>query len=144
MRERQSRCASVGSFGGSSPSSAAAKAVGVALIARCGAIDAAELFDAGKHVHEGLARPRNVEERVALRGHLAEPAADEQDEVGGLHAREQFRIRSDAEIAGVAGMHGSNRCARRNVVATGSAKRSREARERGAGGCPTSGCRPAA
>src|SRR5262249_58886961 len=69
-------------------------------------IDATELFDAGKHVHEGLAWPRNVEEGVTLRGHFAEPPADEQDEVGALHPREKLGIGSDAEVARVAGMRG--------------------------------------
>src|SRR5262249_52377161 len=46
------------------------------------AIDATELFDAGKHVHEGLTWPRNVDEGVTLRGQFAQPPADEQDEIG--------------------------------------------------------------
>ena len=37
------------------------------------AVDAAELLDAGKNVHQGLPRPGNVDQRVALRGHFPEP-----------------------------------------------------------------------
>src|SRR5262249_56181138 len=66
------------------------------------AVDATELFDAGKHVHEGLTRPRNVDEGVTLRGQFAQPPADEQDEIGALHAREKFTIGSDSDVARVA------------------------------------------
>ena len=68
------------------------------------AVDTAELLGARMHVHERHLRAGNVEQRVALRRQFAEPAADHDDEIGRLDALEQFRIGTDAEIAGVAGM----------------------------------------
>ena len=67
-------------------------------------IDAAELFGAGMDMHERHLRPRNVEQRVALRRQFAHPPADQNDEVGGFDALDELRIRADAEIAGVARM----------------------------------------
>ena len=67
-------------------------------------IDAAELFRARMHMHELHLRLGNVEQRIALRRHLAHARADQQHEIGGLHAREQFRIGADAEVAGIARM----------------------------------------
>ena len=93
-------------------------------------------------MHEGLPRPRNVEQRIALRRHLAEPAADQHDQIGRLDAREQLRIGADAEVAGVARMPRSRsdarggtwwRPARRSVRRSAPATRAR--------GSPTSGCR---
>jgi hypothetical protein len=49
-------------------------------------------------------RIRNVEQRVALARHLAEPPADQQHEIGRLHARDQLRIDAGAEIARVGRM----------------------------------------
>ena len=57
-------------------------------------------------MHEGLTRGGNIEKRVALRGLLAQAAADQDDDVGGVDAREKFRIGPDAEIAGIAGVVG--------------------------------------
>ena len=68
------------------------------------AVDAAELLGARMDMHELRARPRNIDQRVALRGNFAEPAADQQDEIGVLDARDQLGIGADAEVAGVAGM----------------------------------------
>ena len=108
------------------------------------AIDPAELLDAGIDMHERLRRARDVEQRVALRGHLAEPAADQDDEIGLLHAREQLRVRADAEVAGVAGVPGveemrpAERGRDRQREALG------EALHRRAGRGSTSGCRRAA
>ena len=48
------------------------------------AVDAAEFFGARMHVHEIHLRPRNVEQRVALRRQFAHASADQHDEVGGL------------------------------------------------------------
>ena len=67
-------------------------------------VDAAELLGARMHMHERRLRARNVEQRVALRRQLAEPPADDDDEIGGFDARQQFRIGADAEVAGVTGM----------------------------------------
>ena len=39
-----------------------------------------------------MPRLRNVEQRVALRRHFAQAAADQQHQIGALDAREQFRI----------------------------------------------------
>ena len=69
---------------------------------KLGAVDAAKLGDVREHVHELLRRRRNVEQRVALRRHLAEPAADQDDEVGALHPRQQLGIGADAEVARIA------------------------------------------
>src|SRR5271169_385088 len=68
------------------------------------AVDAAELLRARMHVDEGRLRPRNVEQRVTLRRQLAEPPADDDDEVGGSDAREEFWIGTNAEVACVARM----------------------------------------
>src|SRR5262249_15582688 len=68
------------------------------------AVDAAKLLDAGIDMYERLLRPGDVDEGVALGGHFAEPAANQDDEIGVLYARKEFWVRSDAEVAGVAGM----------------------------------------
>ena len=65
-------------------SSAAANAVGVAWIGKLRAIDAAELFGARMHMDERHLRPRNIEQRVALRRQFAEPPADQDDQIGDL------------------------------------------------------------
>ena len=67
-------------------------------------IDAAEFFRARMHMHQLGLRFGDIEHAVALRRHFAETPADQQHQVGALHARQQFRIWPDAEIAGVAGM----------------------------------------
>ena len=111
--------------------------------ARCGAIDAAELLGARMHMHESLLRARNVEQRVALRRHFAQPAADQHHEIGRLDARQQLRIGADAEIAGVAGMQRDRTHARGGTwsrPAAQSARRSARPRRTPA---PTSGCRRA-
>ena len=46
-------------------------------------VDAAELFGARMHVHEGHLRPRNVEQRIALRRQFSHAPADQDDKVGG-------------------------------------------------------------
>src|SRR3974390_1643743 len=69
-------------------------------------VDAAKLFRPRIDVDKSLARRRNVEERVGLRGLLAQPASDQENKIGAFHAREQLGIGADAEIAGVAGMLG--------------------------------------
>ena len=107
-------------------------------------VDAAELLGARMHVHEGHLRARNVEQRVALRRHLAEPAADQQHEVGLLDARDQLRVRPDAEIARVAGMQ---RVEQRAAPERGRDRQREalgEAGDRRVRGRPTSGCRRAA
>src|SRR5262249_10801878 len=68
------------------------------------AVDAAKLLDAGIDMYERLLRPGDVDEGVALGGHFAEPAANQDDEIGVLYARKEVWVRSDAEVAGVAGM----------------------------------------
>ena len=62
-------------------------------------IDAAELLGAGMDMHEGLARARNVEQRIALRGNFPEPAADQHNQVGRLDAREQLGIDAETDVA---------------------------------------------
>ncbi len=68
-------------------------------------IDAAELVGTGMHMHELGLRLGNIEHAVALRRHFTKAPADQQDQVGGLHARKQLGIWPDAEVAGVTGMH---------------------------------------
>ncbi len=66
-----------------------------------------------------------IEQRVALRRHLAHARADHDHQIGGLDARQQLRVDADARDRRHSdGCSASNRCARRNVVATGNAKRS--------------------
>ena len=104
-------------------------------------IDAAELLGAGMDMHEGLPRPGNVEQRIALRGNFAEPAADQHDQVGRLDAGEQLRIDAEADVAGVARVQRVDQMG----AAEGGGDRHREAlgeaRQRRASRPPTSGCR---
>src|SRR5258706_16149278 len=67
-------------------------------------VDTSELFRARIDVDECRARLRNVEERVALRGNLAESAADEEDEIGPPHALDQLGIGPDTKIASIVRM----------------------------------------
>src|SRR6266571_680122 len=63
--------------------------------------DLAEVDRARNGVDELDLRSGNVEQRVALGGQLAEPAADKHEEIGRLDAREELRVGTDAEIAGI-------------------------------------------
>ena len=92
-------------------------------------------------MHQRLARARNVEQRIALRGDFAEPAADQHDQVRRLDAREQLRIDAEADVAGIARMQRVDqmRAAERGRDRHGEALG--EARERRASRPPTSGCR---
>src|SRR5262245_41667142 len=67
-------------------------------------VDPAKCFGARMHMHQLDLRLRNIEHAVALRGHLAEATADQQQQVGALYTREQFRIWPDAEVARIARM----------------------------------------
>src|SRR5205814_10222374 len=40
----------------------------------------------------------DIEQRVTLRGHLTHPSADEQHEIGRLHARRHLRVDAGAEV----------------------------------------------
>src|SRR5215831_14214625 len=97
-------------------------------------IDAAELLGAWMYMHELRLRLGNIKDAIALRRHFAETPADEQHQVGIFHACEQFRVRADAEVAGVAAMHGVKQMA----PAEGRCDRQRKAlgepHERGARG----------
>jgi hypothetical protein len=53
-------------------------------------------------MHERLAGAGQIDERIALRGNFTQTAADEQNEIRGLDARNELRIGADAEIAGIA------------------------------------------
>ena len=109
-----------------------------------GPVDAAELAGVRMHVDEFHLRVRNVEQRVALRRHLAEPPADQQHQVGALDARDHFRVRPDAEIAGVAGMRGGKEM---QAAERGDHRQGRSARQSASPPRrrpPTSGCRRAA
>ena len=54
---------------------------GVASNAEAGAIDAVQFLRSRMNMHELRAIARNVEQRVALRRHFGEPAADQQHEI---------------------------------------------------------------
>ncbi len=85
-------------------------------------------------MHQLHLRLGNIEQRVALRRHLAQAPADQQHQVGALHARQQFRIGPDAEVAGVTRMQRVEQM----PAAEGGGHRQREAlgkaHQRGAGG----------
>ena len=66
-----------------------------------GLVNAAQLFGVRMDVHQALARHGCVEQRVAARRHFAEAWADGDDQVGIFHARGQFRVDADADIADV-------------------------------------------
>src|SRR5258708_35957379 len=103
----------------------------------------AELLDAGKHVHERLAWRRNLEKRVTLRRHFAQPAANKQDEIGTLHTCEKLGISSDAEVAGATGMRGADAVGTTERGCDRQRETIGEARDRGA--CrdgPTATARP--
>src|SRR3546814_11261627 len=55
----------------------------------------------GMDVHQPLARPRDVEQRVATGGHLAEPGADHDQQVAVAHPGGQLRVDADADMAGI-------------------------------------------
>ena len=65
------------------------------------AIDPSEVLGARIRMHERDLRRRDVEQRIALRRHLAEPPPHHDDEIGRLDARQELRVRADAEVAGV-------------------------------------------
>ena len=59
-------------------------------------VDAAELVRVGMRVDERLARARRVQQRVAAGRHLAEPAAEREDQVGVLDATCELRVHARA------------------------------------------------
>lgn len=67
-----------------------------------GVVHASELLGARVHVHERLPRRGDRDQGVATRGHLAEPRADHQQQVGRLHALDQRGIGREAQVAHVA------------------------------------------
>jgi hypothetical protein len=67
-------------------------------------IDAAQFLGIRVHVDQALGRHWRGQQRVAAGGHLAEARADGQDHIGFAHARRQFRIDADADVADVVGM----------------------------------------
>src|SRR5690606_1642148 len=56
------------------------------------------------HVHEMLARHRNVEQLVALAGNLGEAAADHEDEVAVADELHELRIATQTDVADEAGV----------------------------------------
>ena len=66
-----------------------------------GRVDAAQLLHTGIDVHKRLARGGNIEKRIGLRWMFAEPPTNKHDEIGIFHARQQFGIWPDAEVAGI-------------------------------------------
>jgi hypothetical protein len=69
-----------------------------------GLIDAPQLLGTRKDMDQRLLRTRNLDQAVLAGGHLAQPRADDDQEIGAFHARGQLRIEADADIAGVAAM----------------------------------------
>jgi hypothetical protein len=64
-------------------------------------VDAIEFFRAGVDVDQFLLRTRRLQQRVAAGGHLAQPRADRQHQVGLLDACRQLGVQSDADVAGI-------------------------------------------
>src|SRR5262245_65862204 len=62
-------------------------------------IDPAELLRAWMDVNEFDLRLRDVEDAVTLRRHLDEETANQQQQIGGLHACKEFRTRNNAAVA---------------------------------------------
>ena len=98
---------------GARASSALAKPIGVAWIGESRLIQPAEFFGGGVDMDEIGARVGDVEQGETLRGNFAEPPAEQDGEVGIPDARDQLRIGTDAEIAGVARVRASNNGPRR-------------------------------
>ena len=67
-------------------------------------VDAAKLLGAGMDVDERLARFGNVDQRIARGRHLAEPSADEEEDIGLLHPLGERRVDADADVAGIVRM----------------------------------------
>ena len=78
---------------GSSARGAAAKARTPAWIAEVGRVDQAQLLGAGMDVDQGLPRLGHVDQRVAAARRLAQPRADQQQEVGVAHPLAERRAR---------------------------------------------------
>ena len=66
-----------------------------------GLVDASQLARVGMDVHEGLARPRHVEQRVAAGRYVPEPPADRDEQIGSLHPARERRIHADRQWTGV-------------------------------------------
>ena len=75
------------------------KGGGAGLNGKIGAEDPAQLLGGGMDVDQGLAGFRQVDQLVALGGHLAQPRTDHQQQIGFPHPRQQLRVGSRAEIA---------------------------------------------
>ena len=56
------------------------------------------------HVHDLLPRARRHDEPVAAGRHLAEPGADDQQQIGVAHPLGELRIDAEPEVAGIAGV----------------------------------------
>ena len=61
-------------------------------------VDAAELARVGMRVDERLARARRLQQRVAAGRHLAEPAAEREDQVGLLDVTCELRVHPEREM----------------------------------------------
>ena len=97
-------------------------------------VHAPDLAGIGMHVDEALARHRHVQQRVALRRHLAHAGADQQQEVGARQALQQPRVGADADLAGVVRMGG--------VEEAGPAERGRDRQGEALGETGHGGARP--
>src|SRR5258706_7774614 len=53
-------------------------------------------------MNQGLARLRDLEQRIGARRHFAEPRADDEQQVRLFHALRELRIKADADIARIA------------------------------------------
>ena len=69
-----------------------------------GGVGQTELLRARMDVHQGLLRLGDVDQAVAAARCLAEPGADEQQQVGVAHALAERRRHRDADVAGVVGV----------------------------------------
>ena len=66
-----------------------------------GLVDASQLARVGMDVHEGLARPRHVEQRVAAGRYVPELPSDRDEQIGSLHPARERRIHADRQWTGV-------------------------------------------
>src|ERR1043165_17817 len=68
------------------------------------AIELPKLLGARMNVDQLHLRRRNAEQRVALRGELAQPSTDKENKIGFLDPRNEFGIGADAKVARITGI----------------------------------------
>src|SRR5580700_8686712 len=67
-------------------------------------VEAPKLLGPRMHMYKPHLRPRDINQRIGLRGQLTQAAPDEQQQIGLFDPRHQLWIGADAEISRVAGM----------------------------------------